>query len=39
MAQLAEGLESLERGYLLARDEHKLLQQRSIEISQFDPER
>lgn len=39
MAQLAEGLESLERGYLLARDEHKLLQQRGIEISQFDPER
>lgn len=39
MVQLAEGLESLERGYLLARDEHKLLQQRGIEISQFDPER
>ncbi|XP_030598647.1 microtubule organization protein AKNA isoform X2 [Archocentrus centrarchus] len=38
-SQLAEGLESLERGYLLARDEHKLLQQRGVEISQFDPER
>lgn len=39
LSQLAEGLNSLERGYLLARDEHKLLQQRGAEISHFDPER
>ncbi|KAI3361696.1 hypothetical protein L3Q82_002054 [Scortum barcoo] len=39
LSQLAEGLDSLERGYLLTRDEHKLLQQRGAEISHFDPER
>ncbi|XP_056260404.1 microtubule organization protein AKNA isoform X1 [Seriola aureovittata] len=39
LSQLAEGLNSLERGYLLARDELKLLQQRGAEISHFDPER
>nr|XP_046230707.1 microtubule organization protein AKNA isoform X2 [Scatophagus argus] len=39
LSQLAEGLESLERGYLLARDEHKLLLQRGAEIGHFDPER
>ncbi|XP_051267620.1 microtubule organization protein AKNA isoform X1 [Dicentrarchus labrax] len=39
LPQLAEGLDSLERGYLLARDEHKLLQQRGVQISNFDPER
>ncbi|XP_008304145.1 AT-hook-containing transcription factor [Stegastes partitus] len=39
LAQLSEGLDSLERGYLLARDEHKVLQQRGVEISPFDPER
>ncbi|XP_027134409.1 AT-hook-containing transcription factor isoform X3 [Larimichthys crocea] len=39
VSQLAEGLDSLERGYLLARDEHKVLQQRGAEISHFDPER
>ncbi|XP_071321830.1 microtubule organization protein AKNA isoform X2 [Trachinotus anak] len=39
LSQLTEGLNSLERGYLLARDEHKLLQQRGAEISHFDPER
>ncbi|XP_039636513.1 microtubule organization protein AKNA isoform X3 [Perca fluviatilis] len=39
LSQLAEGLDSLERGYLLARDEHKLLLQRGAEIGHFDPER
>ncbi|KAM6903056.1 uncharacterized protein akna [Xenentodon cancila] len=39
LAQLTEGLNSLERGYLFARDEHKLLQQRAVETSHFDPER
>ncbi|XP_042251627.1 microtubule organization protein AKNA isoform X1 [Thunnus maccoyii] len=39
LSQLVQGLDSLERGYLLARDEHKLLQQRGTEISHFDPER
>ncbi|CAK6965109.1 microtubule organization protein AKNA [Scomber scombrus] len=39
LSQLAQGLDSLERGYLLARDEHKHLQQRGAEISNFDPER
>ncbi|XP_029300837.1 AT-hook-containing transcription factor isoform X2 [Cottoperca gobio] len=39
VSQLAEGLDSLERGYLLARDEYKLLQQRGAEITHFDPDR
>ncbi|XP_040014130.1 microtubule organization protein AKNA isoform X2 [Xiphias gladius] len=39
LLQLGEGLSSLERGYLSARDEHKLLQQQGAEISHFDPER
>ncbi|XP_078127511.1 LOW QUALITY PROTEIN: uncharacterized protein akna [Sander vitreus] len=39
LSQLAEGLDSLERGYLLARDEHKLLLQRGAEIGHFDPDR
>ncbi|XP_026196336.1 microtubule organization protein AKNA isoform X2 [Anabas testudineus] len=41
LSQLAEGLDSLERGYLLARDEHKRLQrqQQGTKISHFDPER
>ncbi|XP_031133408.1 microtubule organization protein AKNA isoform X3 [Sander lucioperca] len=39
LSQLAEGLDSLERGYLLARDEHKLLLRRGAEIGHFDPER
>ncbi|XP_023193997.1 AT-hook-containing transcription factor isoform X2 [Xiphophorus maculatus] len=39
VSQLYEGLNSLERGYLLARDEHKLLQQRELETRHFDPER
>ncbi|KAM9338393.1 uncharacterized protein akna [Symphorus nematophorus] len=39
ISQLAEGLDSLERGYLLARDEHKLQLQRGTEIDHFDPER
>ncbi|XP_070781121.1 microtubule organization protein AKNA [Enoplosus armatus] len=39
LSQLAEGLDSLESGYLLARDEYKLLQQRGAEVSLFDPER
>ncbi|XP_022046705.1 microtubule organization protein AKNA isoform X2 [Acanthochromis polyacanthus] len=39
LTQLSEGLDSLEKGYLLARDEHKVLQQRGIKISNFDPER
>ncbi|XP_014907277.1 AT-hook-containing transcription factor isoform X2 [Poecilia latipinna] len=39
VSQLYEGLNSLERGYLLARDEHKLLQQRGLETQHFDPER
>ncbi|XP_029941441.1 microtubule organization protein AKNA [Salarias fasciatus] len=39
LSHLAEGLDSLERGYLLARDEHRLLQQPGAELSRFDPER
>ncbi|XP_075936056.1 microtubule organization protein AKNA [Anarhichas minor] len=39
LSQLAEGLDSLERGYLLARDEHNVLQQHGAQISHFDPER
>ncbi|KAG7240816.1 hypothetical protein INR49_023390 [Caranx melampygus] len=39
LSQLAEGLSSLERGYLLARDEHRLMQQRGAGVSHFDPER
>lgn len=40
LSQLAEGLDSLERGYLLAREEHKRLQQQQgAKISHFDPER
>ncbi|XP_015228668.1 PREDICTED: AT-hook-containing transcription factor [Cyprinodon variegatus] len=39
ISQLSEGLNSLERGFLLARDEHKLLQQRGAETCNFDPER
>ncbi|KAM4532178.1 uncharacterized protein akna [Fundulus diaphanus] len=39
LSQLSEGLSSLERGYLLARDEHRLLQQRGEETCPFDPER
>ncbi|XP_040914881.1 microtubule organization protein AKNA isoform X2 [Toxotes jaculatrix] len=39
LSQLGEGLSSLERAYLLARDEHKLLQQRGKETRHFDPER
>ncbi|XP_026152809.1 microtubule organization protein AKNA isoform X2 [Mastacembelus armatus] len=40
LSQLAEGLDSLERGYLLARDKHKhLKQQQKTEISHFDHER
>ncbi|KAF0031189.1 hypothetical protein F2P81_015744 [Scophthalmus maximus] len=39
LSQLAEGLNSLERGYLFARDEHKLLQQRGEHVSHFDRER
>ncbi|XP_044030881.1 microtubule organization protein AKNA isoform X2 [Siniperca chuatsi] len=39
LSQLAQGLDSLERGYLLVRDEQKLLQQQGAEISLFDPER
>ncbi|XP_029371322.1 AT-hook-containing transcription factor isoform X2 [Echeneis naucrates] len=38
-SQLVEALNSLERGYLLASNEHKLLQQRGAEINHFDPER
>ncbi|XP_070706663.1 microtubule organization protein AKNA [Pempheris klunzingeri] len=39
LSRLADGLDSLERGYLLIRDEHRLLQQQGAEISHFDPER
>ncbi|KAF3848807.1 hypothetical protein F7725_015304 [Dissostichus mawsoni] len=39
VSQLAEGLDSLERGYLLARDDCKLLQQRGAENSFFDRDR
>ncbi|XP_034752772.1 microtubule organization protein AKNA isoform X2 [Etheostoma cragini] len=39
LSQLAQGLNSLERGYLLARDEHKLLLHRGEELAHFDPER
>ncbi|XP_078811775.1 uncharacterized protein akna isoform X3 [Oryzias latipes] len=37
--QLAEGLNSLESGYLLALDEHKRLQRSGAEICPLDPER
>ncbi|XP_060916647.1 microtubule organization protein AKNA isoform X1 [Labrus mixtus] len=39
VSQLAEGLDSLERGYLMARDEHKVLLQQGAEIGHFDSER
>uniref|UniRef100_A0A3Q2QRN0 AT-hook transcription factor n=1 Tax=Fundulus heteroclitus TaxID=8078 RepID=A0A3Q2QRN0_FUNHE len=39
LSQLSEGLNFLERGYLLARDEHRLLQQRGEKTCAFDPER
>ncbi|KAM6901527.1 microtubule organization protein AKNA [Lycodopsis pacificus] len=39
LSQLAEGLDSLERGYLLARDEHNVLQQHGAQIRHFDSER
>ncbi|XP_062414803.1 microtubule organization protein AKNA [Pungitius pungitius] len=39
LSQLAEGLNSLERGYLFARDEHKVLQQGGAQILPFDSER
>ncbi|KAL7376176.1 hypothetical protein ABVT39_002565 [Epinephelus coioides] len=39
LSLLSEGLDSLERGFLLARDEHKLLQHQHAAPSHFDPER
>nr|XP_040052848.1 microtubule organization protein AKNA isoform X2 [Gasterosteus aculeatus aculeatus] len=39
LSQLAEGLNSLEGGYLLARDEHKVLQQGGAQVLPFDSER
>ncbi|XP_024155591.1 microtubule organization protein AKNA isoform X1 [Oryzias melastigma] len=39
LCQLAEGLDSLESGYLLALDEHKRLQRSGGEISPLDPDR
>ncbi|KAM8829110.1 uncharacterized protein akna isoform 2-T5 [Spinachia spinachia] len=39
LSELAEGLNSLERGYLFARDEHKVLQQSGAQIAPFDSER
>ncbi|CAB1430600.1 unnamed protein product, partial [Pleuronectes platessa] len=39
LAQLNEGLDSLERGFLFAKEEHKLLQQRGEDVGHFDQER
>ncbi|XP_060930043.1 microtubule organization protein AKNA [Limanda limanda] len=39
LSQLNEGLDSLERGFLFAREEHKLLQQRGEDVGHFDQER
>ncbi|XP_067107195.1 microtubule organization protein AKNA [Osmerus mordax] len=39
LSWLAQGLDSLERGYLTARDEHRLLEQRGLETGPFDPDR
>ncbi|KAM6986428.1 microtubule organization protein AKNA [Aplochiton taeniatus] len=39
LSQLAQGLDSLERGYLSARDQHRLLLQRGLETRPFDPDR
>lgn len=39
LSQLIRRLDSLERDYLLAKDEHKLLQQHGAEIGSFDPGR
>ncbi|KAM3600321.1 uncharacterized protein V6R79_021480 [Siganus canaliculatus] len=39
LCQLADGLDSLEKGYLLMRDEQKLLLQGGTEATHFDPER
>ncbi|XP_023843328.1 microtubule organization protein AKNA-like isoform X4 [Salvelinus sp. IW2-2015] len=39
LSQLLQGQDSLERGYLTARDEHRLLLQRGAELGPFDPGR
>ena len=39
LASLVQSQDSLERGYLRARDEHRALQQRGRELPTFDPER
>ncbi|XP_047200317.1 microtubule organization protein AKNA isoform X1 [Hippoglossus stenolepis] len=39
LSQLNEGLDSLERGFLFARDEHKLLNQRGEDVGHFDQQR
>ncbi|XP_047200493.1 microtubule organization protein AKNA-like, partial [Hippoglossus stenolepis] len=39
LSQLNEGLDSLERGFLFARDEHKLLQQKGEVAGYFDQQR
>ncbi|XP_019744306.1 uncharacterized protein akna [Hippocampus comes] len=39
LTQLYQGLDSLEKGYLAARKEHKVQQQQGAEHSHFDPDR
>lgn len=39
LSQLAQGLDSLERAYLIARDEHRVLEHRGAEVGPFDPNR
>ncbi|XP_029921161.1 microtubule organization protein AKNA [Myripristis murdjan] len=39
LSQLVQGLDSLERAYLIARDEHRVLEHRGAEDGPFDPNR
>ncbi|XP_036384686.1 microtubule organization protein AKNA [Megalops cyprinoides] len=39
LSSLAQGQDSLERGYIRARDEHRVMQQKGREPGPFDPER
>ncbi|XP_034152898.1 microtubule organization protein AKNA isoform X2 [Esox lucius] len=39
LSQLLQEQDSLERGYLAARDQHRLLQQRGAKLGPFDPDR
>ncbi|XP_040929005.1 microtubule organization protein AKNA isoform X3 [Betta splendens] len=39
LSKLVKALDSLERGYLLAKDDHKLLHQEGTKVNHFDPER